>query len=156
MVSTSSHETEADHQLARQPGKPARDTAGRDVEEAVRPGEEEEQVSSTETMREKGEDQWTVKWDGPDDPQDPLNTPGWQKWCASSQRRRERLLTSRLMTILLAAACVCVTCCSSMAGSTYAGMKEDFGVGEEVCILSISLFVAGLGCGPCEWLFRDG
>ena len=43
-----------------------------------------------------------------------------------------------------------------MAGSTYAGMKEDFGVGEEVCILSISLFVAGLGCGPRESLFRDG
>lgn len=54
------------------------------------------------------------------------------------------------MTILLAAACVCVTCCSSMAGSTYAGMKAEFGVGEEVCILSISLFVAGLGVGPCK------
>lgn len=54
----------------------------------------------------------------------------------------------RLYTILLAAACVTVTCCSSMAGSTYTGMKEDFHVGEEVCILSISLFVAGLGVGP--------
>jgi len=40
-----------------------------------------------------------------------------------------------------------------MAGSTYAGMKEVFGVGEEVCILSISLFVAGLGCGPRTSLF---
>lgn len=60
------------------------------------------------------------------------------------------LLIDRLMTIILAAACVCVTCCSSMAGSTYAGMRETFGVGEEVCILSISLFVAGLGVGPCE------
>ena len=59
------------------------------------------------------------------------------------------------MTVLLAGACVCVTCCSSMAGSTYAGMRADFGVGEEVCILSISLFVAGLGVGPRECLHRS-
>jgi hypothetical protein len=37
-----------------------------------------------------------------------------------------------------------------MAGSTYEGMRAEFHVGEEVCILSISLFVAGLGVGPCE------
>ena len=25
-------------------------------------------------------DPYTVRWDGPDDPGDPLNTPNWRKW----------------------------------------------------------------------------
>lgn len=55
------------------------------------------------------------------------------------------------MTTVLAFSCACVTCCSSMAGSTYSGMEAEFGVSQEVCILSISLFVAGLGVGPSEF-----
>lgn len=54
------------------------------------------------------------------------------------------------MTWVLGVACACVTCCSSMASATYPGMEADFGVGREVCTLSISLFVAGLGVGPCK------
>ncbi len=38
-----------------------------------------------------------------------------------------------------------------MAGETYPGMEADYGVGQEVCILSISLFVAGLGVGPSKF-----
>jgi hypothetical protein len=54
------------------------------------------------------------------------------------------------MTWVLGVACACVTCCSSMASATYPGMEADYGVGREVCTLSISLFVAGLGVGPCK------
>ncbi|RXK41008.1 hypothetical protein M231_01639 [Tremella mesenterica] len=82
---------------------------------------------------EKQQDEWIVKWDGPDDPEDPLNTPEMKKW---------------IMTAVLAIACACVTCCSSMAADAYAGMEKRFGVSQEVCILSVSLFVAGLGVGP--------
>lgn len=35
-----------------------------------------------------------------------------------------------------------------MAAMTYPGMQRDFHVGIEVCILSVSLFVMGLGTGP--------
>jgi hypothetical protein len=52
------------------------------------------------------------------------------------------------MVAVLAMSCVCVTCCSSMAGFTYPGMEATFHVGTEVCTLSISLFVMGLGTGP--------
>ncbi|KAL7424205.1 hypothetical protein Q5752_001791 [Cryptotrichosporon argae] len=82
---------------------------------------------------EDGRDPWIVVWDGPDDPGSPLNTPIWRKW---------------LYTAVLSVSCVCVTCCSSMAGETYAGMERTFGVSQEVCILAISLFVVGLGTGP--------
>ena len=83
MVSTSSHETEVDHQLSRQPGKSGQEAPERDVEQGS-PGVEQEESSHETTIPEKDEDQWIVKWDGPDDPQDPLNTPGWQKWWATS------------------------------------------------------------------------
>lgn len=33
----------------------------------------------TDLSGEKGQD-WTVIWDGPDDPGCPLNTPPWKKW----------------------------------------------------------------------------
>lgn len=67
-----------------------------------------------------------------------------------SRKEEDGANTPRMMTIILAVSCQCVTCCSSMAGSTYAGMEPEFGVSREVCVLSISLFVAGLGVGPRE------
>lgn len=87
---------------------------------------------AAELSNEKGED-WVVKWDGPDDPGCPLNTPAWKKW---------------MMTFIVAGACVCVTCCSSMAGSTYDGMTVEYGISRIVATLTISLYVAGLGVGP--------
>jgi hypothetical protein len=30
------------------------------------------------------DNEWVVKWDGDDDPHDPLNTPGWKKWLVTS------------------------------------------------------------------------
>ncbi len=55
-----------------------------------------------------------------------------------------------MMVAVLGVACACVTCCSSMAADTYPGMEEEFNVSQEVCILSVSLFVTGLGLGPSE------
>lgn len=52
------------------------------------------------------------------------------------------------MVLILGMSSLCVTCCSSMAGSTYAGMEKSYHVGTLVCTLSISLFVFGLGSGP--------
>ena len=35
-----------------------------------------------------------------------------------------------------------------MASSTYAGIEDSFGISNEVAILTVSLFVMGLGIGP--------
>jgi MFS family permease len=35
-----------------------------------------------------------------------------------------------------------------MASSTYAGIEKSFGISNEVAILTVSLFVMGLGVGP--------
>jgi hypothetical protein len=36
--------------------------------------------SGGKTVDEKGDDAFLVKWDGDNDPDDPLNTPLWRKW----------------------------------------------------------------------------
>lgn len=35
-----------------------------------------------------------------------------------------------------------------MASSTYAGIEREFDISQQVAILSVSMFVLGLGCGP--------
>lgn len=52
------------------------------------------------------------------------------------------------MVATLAISCVCVTFTSSMTANTYPGLESEFHIVEEVAILSISLFVMGLGVGP--------
>ncbi|KZP22408.1 MFS general substrate transporter [Athelia psychrophila] len=55
----------------------------------------------------------------------------------------------RWITVLVIfSASLCVTCSSSIAASTEAGMASEFGVSKEVTVLGISLFVMGLGLGP--------
>lgn len=44
---------------------------------------------------------------------------------------------------------LCVTCSSSVVSSAYSGIESDLGVSKEVSILGLSLFVTGLGIGPC-------
>jgi hypothetical protein len=51
---------------------------GRDTE--IGPGR---RASRSEMSGEKEKENWIVKWDGPDDPDCPLNTPQWRKWYVS-------------------------------------------------------------------------
>ncbi|KZV88124.1 MFS general substrate transporter [Exidia glandulosa HHB12029] len=50
--------------------------------------------------------------------------------------------------LVICSASACATCFSSVAGFTEVGLEARFGVSHTVAILSISLFVAGLGIGP--------
>ncbi|KAJ7162170.1 major facilitator superfamily domain-containing protein [Mycena filopes] len=65
--------------------------------------------------------------------EDPLCFSTFKKW---------------LSVAVIAMGSFCVTCASSMASFTEAGMAAEFHVSHEPTILSISLFVFGLGCGP--------
>lgn len=44
---------------------------------------------------------------------------------------------------------LCVTCASSVVSSAYYGLEDELGASHEVAILGLSLFVIGLGLGPC-------
>ncbi|KAH7097694.1 MFS general substrate transporter [Auriculariales sp. MPI-PUGE-AT-0066] len=75
-------------------------------------------------------DVFEVTLDPSDDPQ---AQSGRKKWI-------------QVLTICTAASCV--TCFSSVAGFTQPAIQQTFHISPTVSILPISLFVAGLGCGP--------
>lgn len=58
------------------------------------------------------------------------------------------LVTKWIIVIVVSSSSLCVTCASSVAAFTEGGVIAEFGVSHEVSILSISLFVEGLGLGP--------
>ncbi|KAM0755473.1 MFS general substrate transporter, partial [Meredithblackwellia eburnea MCA 4105] len=70
---------------------------------------------------------------GPEDPFSPINMTPLKKW---------------ILILVISSASFCVTCCSSMVASSYAGVEKDFGVSTEVATLGLSLFVLGLGFAP--------
>ncbi|KDQ49456.1 hypothetical protein JAAARDRAFT_187026 [Jaapia argillacea MUCL 33604] len=79
---------------------------------------------------EKPDDPWKVTL-GLDD--DPKHMRSFRKW---------------LIVLTISSSALCVTCASSIASFSELGMASTFHVSHEVTILSISLFVEGLGIGP--------
>ncbi|EPQ55542.1 MFS general substrate transporter [Gloeophyllum trabeum ATCC 11539] len=53
-----------------------------------------------------------------------------------------------LIVLVISSSALCVTCASSIASFSETGIAQSFHVSREVTILSISLFVEGLGIGP--------
>jgi hypothetical protein len=77
----------------------------------------------------------------PEDPHNPLGYPAWKKW---------------MITILQAIATLAVAFVSTAFSG---GIKEvilAFGIGTEVAILGISLFVLGFAIGPLLWAPLSG
>ncbi|KAI9742191.1 MAG: hypothetical protein M1818_004091 [Claussenomyces sp. TS43310] len=72
-------------------------------------------------------------WDGPEDPENPLNWPRWQRICY--------ILPPALV-------CFAATLASSIYTPAYPEVEERFGVSETLAILPLSLYVLALGFGP--------
>ncbi|PQE24511.1 mfs multidrug transporter protein [Rutstroemia sp. NJR-2017a WRK4] len=100
---------------------------------------EEQQKRDEEVRREKMEqeqDPNLVTWDGPDDPENPMNWPTSKKW---------------LVTVVMGLMTFCVTFASSVFSTATVVVAEVYGVSEEVGVLGTSLFVLGFGVGPLVW-----
>ncbi|TLD08940.1 uncharacterized protein PgNI_06732 [Pyricularia grisea] len=69
----------------------------------------------------------------PNDPENPKNWSKAFKWYA---------------TMVVALTCFVVAFASSVITADIAGVVEEFGVSEEVALLSITVFVVGFGIGP--------
>jgi len=114
---------------------PARDS---DMETAIPPSFAEKKSTDLENPSLKSEEEAAnrtrtedpdpniVLWDGPDDPQNPMNFPSWRKW---------------LITMTMAALTFTVTLTSSIQSPTTKVVAEKFGVSVEVSILGTSLFI---------------
>ncbi|EJD54229.1 MFS general substrate transporter [Auricularia subglabra TFB-10046 SS5] len=67
----------------------------------------------------------------------------------SSENPKHQSTSRKWVQVLtICSASACATCFSSVAGFAEAGVEKQFGVSHTVAILSISLFVEGLGIGP--------
>lgn len=75
-------------------------------------------------------------------PNDPENPKNWSKafkwWC----------------TMVVAITCFVVAFASSVVTADIAGVQKEFGVSEEVALLSITLFVMGFGIGTIQSFLR--
>lgn len=77
-----------------------------------------------------------VEWDGPDDPENPMNFPRWKKW---------------MITVMMGVMTFCITFASSVFSTATQATAREFGVSPEVMTLGTSLFVLGFAFGPCVW-----
>ncbi|KAH9853814.1 MFS transporter [Lenzites betulinus] len=89
-----------------------------------------ESDASSRAGAEPGADPYEVQLDPEDDPK---RMPSWRKWVA---------------VIVISCASLCATFASSVASFTEPGLAHDLHTSHEVTILSISLYVLGLGVGP--------
>ncbi|PGH23747.1 hypothetical protein AJ80_02176 [Polytolypa hystricis UAMH7299] len=77
-----------------------------------------------------------VEWDGPADPDNPVNWSLAKKW---------------YITMMLALVTFCVTFSSSIFSQATGVTAELYGVSTEVTTLATSLVVLGFGLGPLVW-----
>jgi MFS transporter, DHA1 family, multidrug resistance protein len=74
-----------------------------------------------------------IVWDGPNDPENPMNWPASKKW---------------IITVALGMMTFCVTFASSVFSNATVPTSIEFGVSTEVTTLGTSLFVLGFAVGP--------
>ena len=56
-------------------------------------------------------------------------------------------------TMLIAMVCFIVALASSIVTADIAGVSEEFGVSDEVSLLTVTLFVIGFGVGPMVFAY---
>ena len=110
-------------------------TENRDDVESQR-SEEENRQQTNQPPEKQEKDPNLVVWDGPDDPENPLNYPLWRKW---------------VITMALAGTALWVTFASSIFASATVKAAMHFHVSLEVMTLGTSLMVLGYMIGPLIW-----
>ena len=105
-----------------------------DEEKDLERGDEEGGNAQAEKQKTREErDPNLVEWDGPNDPENPMNWKTSKKW---------------IITIALGFMTFCVTFASSVFSTATIPVSELYGVSTEVTTLGTSLFVLGFGVGP--------
>lgn len=108
-----------------------------DIESASRSSAANVEVEQGQDRAEQGDkDPDLVDWDGPDDPENPMNWPVQRKW---------------VVTMVLAWTCVWVTFASSVFSQATMVTAQEFGVSTEVMTLGTSLLLFGYMLGPLIW-----
>lgn len=110
------------------------ETVNNSSEEDLENGREGEESKKAEDLKKKGEkDPNLIEWDGPDDPENPMNWAPRKKW---------------IVTVMLGMMTFCVTFASSVFSNATVPVAELYNVSTEVTTLGTSLFVLGFAFGP--------
>lgn len=128
---------------SQQPGIPSseRHNGGVLIGRMAREGDDLEQGNmddgnASTKIKEKGKekkDSNLVEWNGPHDPENPMNWPTRKKW---------------RVTIALGAMTLCVTFASSVFSTATRVVAEVYNISTVTATLATSLFVLGFGFGP--------
>ncbi|PBP21624.1 MFS general substrate transporter [Diplocarpon rosae] len=89
-----------------------------------------------ESNKREEKDPNLIEWDGPDDPENPMNWAPRKKWT---------------VTVMLGLMTFCVTFASSVFSNATVSVAELYHISTETATLGTSLFVLGFGCGPLIW-----
>ncbi|KAK9460688.1 major facilitator superfamily domain-containing protein [Lipomyces oligophaga] len=82
--------------------------------------------------RDPQSEKFDVGWNGPDDKGNPLNIGSVRKW---------------IITVGISICTLNVAWSSSIFTATYTGVEEEFHVSQEVAIITLTLFIFGMGAG---------
>lgn len=104
---------------------PAYTESSNSVENAGRDVEKEGEKSHGQKQRQE-KDPNLIDWDGPDDPENPMNWSTSKKW---------------IVTVALACTTFCITFASSVFSTATYATAQEFRVSAEVTTLGTSLFV---------------
>lgn len=108
-------------------------TLAKDDVDVEAQGEKEKENALRLQKEEEEHDPNLITWDGPDDPDNPMNWPKKKKW---------------IITVVLGLMTFVVTFASSVFSTATVEVAELYGVSEEVGVLGTSLFVLGFAVGP--------
>lgn len=109
------------------------ETANNSSDEASEKDLERGDVEGQKKSEEPAKDPNLIVWDGPNDPENPMNWPASKKW---------------IVTVSLGLMTFCVTFASSVFSNATVPTSKEFGVSTEVTTLGTSLFVLGFAVGP--------
>ncbi|KAG0646087.1 Citrinin biosynthesis cluster MFS transporter mrr1 [Hyphodiscus hymeniophilus] len=107
----------------------SREDSEKDLERGL-PAEEKKK------QEEPPQDPNLIVWNGPNDPENPMNWPVRKKW---------------IITLALGFMTFCVTFASSVFSNATVPVAIEFGVSTETTTLGTSLFVLGFAVGPLIW-----
>ena len=97
---------------------------------------EEMERENPEHLNVEEKDPNLISWNGPDDPENPMNWPQGWKW---------------FYTVVLGMMTFCITFASSVFSTATVVTAKLFGVSLEVMTLGTSFFVLGFAVGPLVW-----
>ncbi|KAI9872823.1 MAG: Citrinin biosynthesis cluster MFS transporter mrr1 [Pleopsidium flavum] len=97
---------------------------------------EKEASEKNDQRQEQEKDPNLIEWNGPDDPDNPMNWARSKKWIA---------------TMALSSMTFCITFASSVFSTATEVTAKEYGVSTEVTTLGTSLFVMGFAVGPLVW-----